>query len=56
MVYEELKKVAGGPLWQGTPRPGQQPQPLSSLEISAIGAASKLVASIATYPTQVCAA
>ena len=55
MVYEELKKLAAGPLRQGPPVPGaqQQQQPLSSLEISTIGAASKLVASIATYPSQV---
>jgi hypothetical protein len=54
MVYEELKKLAAGPLWQGPPALGaQQQQPLSSLEISTIGAASKLVASVATYPSQV---
>ena len=52
MVYEELKKLASGPLWQGQGN-GQQRQPLTSLEISVIGAASKLVASIATYPSQV---
>ena len=57
MVYEELKKLAAGPLWQGPPALGaqqqQQQQQLSSLKISTIGAASKLVASIATYPSQV---
>ena len=52
MVYEELKKLASGPHWQGSGN-GQQRQPLTSLEISAIGAASKLVASVATYPSQV---
>jgi hypothetical protein len=53
MVYEELKKLASGPVWQGAAGSGSGQQPLSSLEISAIGAASKLVASIATYPSQV---
>lgn len=50
MVYEELKKLASGPLV----RDSAGKQPLTSLEISVIGAVSKLAASIVTYPTQVC--
>ena len=54
MVYEELKaaaKRAGrGHLVDGQ---GDKMHALSSIDISVIGAASKLVASIATYPTQV---
>ncbi|CAL8470130.1 g9672 [Coccomyxa elongata] len=49
MVYEELKKVASGPLM----RANGDTQPLTGLEISVIGAASKLAASIVTYPSQV---
>ena len=49
MVYEELKKAARGSF--GTRRGGTGQ--LSSAEISFMGAASKLVASIATYPSQV---
>ena len=49
MVYEELKAfTAGGP------RHGAgQGRQLSSLEISLIGALSKLAASVTTYPSQV---
>ncbi len=50
MVYEELKKAARSPF--GTKAGGSGE--LSSAEISVMGAASKLVASIATYPSQVC--
>ena len=49
MVYEELKKVASGPLM----RANGDTQPPTGLEISVIGAASKLAASIVTYPSQV---
>jgi hypothetical protein len=49
MVYEELKKVASGPLMRQSPGS----PPLSSLEISVIAAVSKLAASVATYPSQV---
>ncbi|EIE25905.1 mitochondrial carrier [Coccomyxa subellipsoidea C-169] len=49
MVYEELKKAASGPLM----RDNDSKQPLNSLEISVIGAVSKLAASIVTYPSQV---
>ena len=49
MVYEELKRAAHGPLGA---RVGAKPE-LSSAQISVMGAASKLVASIATYPSQV---
>ena len=47
MVYEDLK--------ERTTRPasGAQRAPPSSAEITAMGAASKLAASIATYPSQV---
>ncbi len=48
MVYEELKKAASGPLM----RDDGSKQPLNSLEISVIGAVSKLAASIVTYPSQ----
>ena len=46
MVYEDLK--------ERTTRPasGAQRAPPSSAEITAMGAASKLAASIATYPSQ----
>ena len=50
MVYEELKKAARGPL---STRLGGNRE-LGSAEISFMGAASKLVASIATYPSQAC--
>lgn len=49
MVYEELKKVASGPLM----RANGDTQPLTGLEVSFMGAASKLAASIVTYPSQV---
>ena len=48
MVYEELKKAARGPLSTRSGGSGE----LGSAEISFMGAASKLVASIATYPSQ----
>ena len=54
MVYEELKAAAmragRGHLVSGQ---GDKMHALSSIDISLIGAASKLVASVATYPTQV---
>ena len=46
MVYEELKKAARGSLSTKVGSNGE----LGSAEISFMGAASKLVASIATYP------
>ena len=49
MVYEELKKAARGSLGAKVGGSGE----LSSAQISVMGAASKLVASIATYPSQV---
>ncbi|CAL5218643.1 g345 [Coccomyxa viridis] len=49
MVYEELKKAARSPIGAKAGSSGE----LSSAEISVMGAASKLVASIATYPSQV---
>ena len=49
MVYEELKKAARSPLGAKAGGSGE----LSSAQISVMGAASKLVASIATYPSQV---
>ncbi|CAK0772832.1 hypothetical protein CVIRNUC_004004 [Coccomyxa viridis] len=49
MVYEELKKAARGSLSTKIGGSGE----LGSAEISFMGAASKLVASIATYPSQV---
>ena len=49
MVYEELKKAARSPYGAKAGGNGE----LSSAEISVMGAASKLVASIATYPSQV---
>lgn len=49
MVYEELKKAARGSFGTRLGGTGE----LSSAEISFMGAASKLVASIATYPSQV---
>ena len=49
MVYEELKKAARSPAGAKLGGSGE----LSSAEISVMGAASKLVASIATYPSQV---
>ena len=52
MVYEELKKAARSPIGAKAGSSGE----LSSAEISVMGAASKLVASIATYPSQVCMA
>ena len=48
MVYEELKKAARGSLSTKIGSNGE----LGSAEISFMGAASKLVASIATYPSQ----
>ena len=48
MVYEELKKAARGSLSTKIGGSGE----LGSAEISFMGAASKLVASIATYPSQ----
>lgn len=54
MVYEELKRAAvSAGRGQLTGGQGDKMHALSSIDISAIGAASKLVASIATYPTQV---
>lgn len=47
MVYEELKERATRPAG------GAQRAPPSSAEITAIGAVSKLAASVATYPSQV---
>ena len=49
MVYEELKKAARSPYGDKVGGSGE----LSSAQISVMGAASKLVASIATYPSQV---
>lgn len=49
MVYEELKKVASGPLIRDDARKHS----LTALEASVIGAVSKLAASIVTYPSQV---
>ena len=46
MVYEELKERATRPTG------GAQRAPPSSAEITAIGAVSKLAASVATYPSQ----
>lgn len=49
MVYEELKKAARGSLGARLGGTGE----ISSAEISVMGAASKLVASVVTYPSQV---
>lgn len=49
MVYEELKKATRGSLGARLGGTGE----ISSAEISVMGAASKLVASVITYPSQV---
>ena len=50
MVYEELKTLAGRPGLRGSLGLGSN---LTGLEVSAMGAASKLAAVLATYPQQV---
>lgn len=54
MVYEELKKVASGPLMREDLNNFGK-HSLTALEASVIGAVSKLAASIVTYPSQVLA-
>ena len=49
MVYEELKRLMGK---RHAGEGGKQA--LTSLEITLIGAASKLSATISTYPSSVC--
>lgn len=48
-AYEELKHLAA----RAGRRPGSADRSLSSAEVSAYGAASKFLAAITTYPTQV---
>jgi hypothetical protein len=50
-AYEELKHLAGR---AGSGGAGQPDRTLSSAEVSAYGAASKFLAAVSTYPTQVC--
>lgn len=50
MVYEELKALTAG---AGAYAHDTGRSSLSSVQISLMGAASKLVASLATYPSQV---
>ena len=52
MVYEELKSRAGRPGLRDSLGLGNE---VTGLEVSAMGAASKLAAVLATYPQQVIA-
>jgi hypothetical protein len=52
-AYEELKHLAGR---AGAGGPSSPDRTLSSAEVSAYGAASKFLAAVSTYPTQVGAA
>ena len=54
MVYEELKKATGSyNAWRSPGQSASDSAALASLQISLIGAASKLMATCATYPLQV---
>ena len=53
MVYEELKGMAGSPRLSGLRSSFGLGNEVTSLEVSAMGAASKLAAVLATYPQQV---
>ena len=54
MVYEELKKAAGSyNSWRSPSQSALDSAALASLQISLIGAASKLAATVTTYPLQV---
>lgn len=53
MVYEELKGMAGSPRLNGLRTSLGMGNEVTSLEVSAMGAASKLAAVLATYPQQV---
>lgn len=53
MVYEELKSMAGRPGLRSSLGLGSE---VTALEVSAMGAASKVAAVLATYPQQVAAA
>ena len=54
MVYEELKKATGSyNAWRSPSQSASDSATLASLQISLIGAASKLAATVTTYPLQV---
>ena len=54
MVYEELKKATGSyNSWRSPSQSASDSAALASLQISLIGAASKLAATVTTYPLQV---